>query len=199
MVKDSQPLAVCFGIFQPKIYLSSSLLRIASLEELRVILLHEKYHLDHHDNLSLFIATVIQASLPFFPIINDYIASYRIQREIDADGAATMSGSTHLLSALKKLIQAEPQYAFISASGLGVFETLATRIGYLVYKTEYHPKVSLINCVISVIFLFAFLTLTLAPIQAIEYHEQGRDAVMVCITNNKSIIPIPASFSPKSY
>ncbi len=187
VIKNHQPLAVCFGVFQPRIYISSGLLKLVSNEELYAILLHEKYHLDHKDNLVMFLATVVQHLLPFFPVVNDFIEHYRIQRELEADAIATNQNteSTHLISALEKLIKHEPQYAYVGASGLGVFDTLETRIRYLIYKTEYQPKFTIKNSLISLVSLFIFLALSWAPVQAIEFHDLGADAIMTCVSNSE--------------
>jgi beta-lactamase regulating signal transducer with metallopeptidase domain len=187
MIKERRPLAICFGIFQPKIYISSGLLKIVDANELRAILTHEKYHLDHRDNLAMLTASIVQNLLPFFPIVKDFIKHYRIQRELEADAAATCdrNNNTHLISALEKLIQYEPQYAFVGASGLGVFDTLETRIRYLVHKTKYKPRVTVANVVVSGISLFVLLSLSLAPVQAIEFHDLGGDAIMTCVSSNE--------------
>lgn len=212
MIKTSQPLAICFGIFRPKIYISSGLLKIVNTNELRAILTHEKYHLDHRDNLVMLMASVVQNLLPFFPIIKDFIKHYRIQRELEADAVAITdhNGNIHLVSALEKLIQHEPQYALVGASGLGVFDTLETRIRYLVHKTKYKPTITFKNGVISGVFLLVFLALSLAPVQAIEFHDLGGDAIMTCVSSNecassckaninKSILMSPMQSSSQSY
>lgn len=187
MIKNQKPLAVCFGIFRPKIYISSGLLKIVNTSELRAILIHEKYHLDHRDNLTMLAASVVQNLLPFFPVFKDFIKHFRIQRELEADAHAVtgQNDNKHLISALEKLIRNEPQYAFIGSSGLGVFDTLETRINYLVYKKEYRPGVTIINSAVSGIFLSILLILSLVPVQATEFHNFGNDAIMTCVSKNK--------------
>ncbi|OQY66069.1 hypothetical protein B6D29_03295 [Microgenomates bacterium UTCPR1] len=187
MIKTNRPLAICFGIFRPKIYISTGLLKIVNYSELRAILTHEKYHLDNRDNLVMLAASVVQNLFPFFPIIKDLIKHYRIQRELGADAYAVTghNDNKYLVSALEKLIRYEPQYAFIGSSGLGVFDTLETRIRYLVHKTEYRPKVSILNGVMSGIFLFILLILSFVPVQAIELHNSEGDALMTCVSSNK--------------
>lgn len=187
IIKNHKPLAICYGIFRPKIYISSGLLKIVNQHELRAILTHEKYHLDNQDNFLMLMASVVQNILPFFPIIKDFIKHYRIQRELEADAYAVTGNNDnkHLISALGKLIRDEPQYAFIGSSGLSVFDTLETRIRYLVYKKEYRPRVTNINSVISGFFLFVLLALFLVPIQATELHNLRGDALMTCVSSNK--------------
>ena len=198
-------------VFPPKIYISSGLLKIVNINELRAVLAHEKYHLDHRDNVVMLTASIVQNLLPFFPIIKDFIKHYRIQRELEADAAAvTDRNNTHLISALEKLIQYEPQYAFVGASGLGVFDTLETRIRYLVHKTKYKPRVTVANVVVSGISFFVLLALSLAPVQAIEFHDLGGDAIMTCVSSNecasvckaninKSLLMTPMQSSSQNY
>lgn len=187
VIKDYKPLAICFGIFQPKIYISSGLLKIVNNGELRVILAHEKYHLESRDNFLMLIAFVIQSFFPFFPIIKDFIKYFRIQRELEADTYAITNHNKngYLISALKKLIRYEPQHALIASSGLGVFDTLETRIRYLVYKTKYRPKITIINGVVSGFFLFVLIALSLVPVQATDLHDRGNDTLMACISSDK--------------
>lgn len=187
VINDHKPLAICFGIFQPKIYISSGLLKIVNNGELRVILAHEKYHLESRDNLLMLIAFVIQSFFPFFPIIKDFIKHYRIQRELEADTYAITNQNENrfLISALEKLIRNEPQNALIASSGLGVFDTLETRIRYLVYKTKYRPRINIINGVVSGFFLFVLIILSLVPVQATDLHDRGNDVLMTCISSDK--------------
>lgn len=45
IILDRKPLAFCLGFFQPKIYLSTGLIKLMNGSELEAIILHEKYHL----------------------------------------------------------------------------------------------------------------------------------------------------------
>src|SRR3989344_8033418 len=55
VVHSGKPFAFCFGVRQPNIYLSTKLTEILSAQELEVVLLHEKYHLEHRDTLTLMV------------------------------------------------------------------------------------------------------------------------------------------------
>src|SRR3989338_8726252 len=106
IVQNEKPFAYCFGIRSPKIYISTTLVSLVTPSELKTILLHEKYHLEHHDVLTLFVANIAASLFPFFPLLSDLIASYRTEREILADKAAIKGNPhTHLISIFKKLLQ----------------------------------------------------------------------------------------------
>lgn len=182
LLDQTKPLAFCFGVLKPKIYISTGLVEMMNSEELVVILRHEKYHLDNRDSFVFLIATIIESLFPFFPIISDFIRVYRTDREIQADAMAIRnSDDKHSLTeVLKKLLRYEPTIrpAFI-ASIISV-DALEARIHSLLLHKTSHRKVGIRNVIFSLASLIILIGLMVSPVNAIELHDEGRDVVLLC-------------------
>ncbi len=184
VIKDSRLSAFCFGLFNPKIYISSKMIEQLSTDELEIVLRHEMYHLLNKDMLVMTIARLGELLFPFLPVLTDLTAKYSMQREVQADIFAhtnTQSGKRDLISVLTQMLHEEsvPTYAF--ASNLGEYETLELRINLLLKKTASPPRFSLTNLYVSFFSLLVLGILFVTPVRAIEYHTQGQDAIMACI------------------
>ena len=208
VVQNDKPFAFCFGIRSPKIYISTKLISLVSTSELKTILLHEQYHLEHHDALTLLVANIAASLFPFFPILSDLIISYRTEREILADKAATKGNSyKHLLSIFKKLLKYEPDYTYSVVPAIADPQTLDARIRSLVKGVHYQHTVILKNILISLFSLGIIALFIMTPVKAIELHESGHDVMLLC-SNSQGCVsyckqtfmsPIqPNNFSPSA-
>ncbi len=182
LMKDSRPQAFCFGIRNPKIYISSGLLQLMNQKELEVILRHEKYQLKHRDTLTLLLATMIESLFPFFPVVSDFIRVYRMDREVAADNAAITNATDKqsLKDVLRKLIQYEPDTNPLFLPAIMSIDTLEARIHSMNLIDTTYKKISVRNLSVSVLSLIALLGLMVTPVNAIELHEEGQDVVMLC-------------------
>ncbi len=189
VIKDSKPQAFCFGIRNPKIYISTGLLQLTTPQELEAVLRHEKYHLEHKDSLTLLIGSVTASLFPFFPVLTDLVHQYRIKRELNADQAVTdsMANASSLVSVLKKLINQEyaPAYAFTSS--LADWDTLELRIKTLLKQKTARQNISLMRVGISLISGFVMYTLLIAPVNAIELHDNHQDVMMLCMQGDECV------------
>ncbi len=179
---QAKPQAFCFGIRNPKIYISSGLLQLMNQKELEVILRHEKYHLKHRDTLTLLLATMIESLFPFFPVVSDFIRVYRMDREVAADNAAITNATDKqsLKDVLRKLIQYEPDTNPLFLPAIMSIDTLEARIHSMNLIDTTYKKISVRNLSVSVLSLIALLGLMVTPVNAIELHEEGQDVVMLC-------------------
>lgn len=187
IIEDSHPVAFCFGLLKPSIYLSDSLLRILSLKEFETILRHEKYHLEHKDTHIMLGIYIIRHFFPFFPLLTDLIRNYRIEREIRADQAAMKATGERdsLISVLKKLLQYDSAiYAF--APALADEETLDARIQALVHNNYNFHSFNPINIAISLISLGILGGIFFVPVLASET-DTHKNAVMVCFYSNEKV------------
>jgi beta-lactamase regulating signal transducer with metallopeptidase domain len=187
IIEDSHPVAFCFGLMHPSIYIADSLLTILSLKEFETILRHEKYHLEHKDTHIMLGIYVIRHFFPFFPLLTDLIRNYRIEREIRADEAA-MKGTGErdsLISVLKKLLQYDSAiYSF--APALADEETLDARIQALVNNNYHFHSFNPINLAISLISLGILGGIFFVPVLASET-DTHKNAVMVCFYSNEKV------------
>lgn len=182
LIEDDKPFAFCFGIRSPKIYVSTATLSLMNERELEAILLHEKYHLDNKDTLTMLLASISQSLFPFFPLISDLLHNYRIEREIQADREAIgkLGDSAVLISVLKKFLT-QPAIAIATAPAIADADTLESRIKALVKHDLSFRKFRIINIFLSMIAVVALGTMILVPAHAIEIHTDNQDVMMVCL------------------
>ena len=188
VVNNMHPFAFCLGLRNPHIYLSTQAIDTMNKKELEAILWHEKYHLEHKDSLTMFIASVAQFLFPFFPVITDLLQKYKIEREIQADNVAIKKLETKepLVNVLKKLLQT-PAPSLLFASAIGESITLESRIRSLINENPSLPRIKKRNIIIS-IFSFGLLITSIAvPVHATEVHTNKQDSMMVCLDGNNCV------------
>ena len=182
ILDQAKPQAFCFGVLNPKIYISTGFVAMVNSKELEVVLRHEKCHLDHKDSLVFLLATMVESLFPFFPVISDFIRVYRTDREVLADTIAIKElGDKRLLAeVLKKLLRHEPAVRPAFIAGIFSEDVLEARIhSLLLHKTNY-PKVRPLNMIFSLASFIVLIELMVNPVNAIELHDAGRDVVMLC-------------------
>lgn len=180
LFKDKNPKAVCIGLRSPKIYFSTKMISLMTIDELRVIIIHEKHHLEQHDSLIMVFVTILQTLFPFFPLISDLIKKYKVDREINADKKAIeYIGSSSVISVLKKLLSF-PTHVTNFTSAIGDYDTLEQRIRVLTnQKTK--NQITIKRTALSVITLGILLTILVVPVHAIELQNMNKNAMMVCL------------------
>ncbi len=182
---ENKPFAYCFGVRKPKIFITTGLIAMIDRKELEIILRHEKYHLEHRDNLVLLLATFVESLFPFFPILTDLIHIYKTDRELLADQAAIQeeTDKRSLSSVLKKLLQYEPVTIPALAPAIADVDTLETRIKSLLSIKVNYRKLRKRNLLFSSVFIAVLIALIGTPVNAVELHENGLDAMVVCNEN----------------
>jgi len=85
MVDFELPFVFCAGATSPRIYLSSGVANQLTREELEVLLIHEKYHLENHDPLKIMLGKILAAALFFFPFLKYILGKYLLEKEKAAD------------------------------------------------------------------------------------------------------------------
>lgn len=106
VVDDRRPFSFCYWFLRPRICLATGLVDRLDAEELRAVLLHERYHLRHRDPLRLVIARYFAAGLYVVPVVEELLEHYTVQKEIaaDQDAVRTSGGVRALASALYKVL-----------------------------------------------------------------------------------------------
>jgi Zn-dependent protease with chaperone function len=105
VVADDRPFSFCYWFLRPRICLSTALVGRLDMDELRAVLLHERYHLRQRDPLRLVVARYFAAGLYVVPVVDELVGFYTLQKEIAADQAAVRAnGVGALASALDKLL-----------------------------------------------------------------------------------------------
>jgi Zn-dependent protease with chaperone function len=142
LIDSEATLCFCAGFISPRIYLSRMMTEKLTPEELEALLLHEKYHLEHHDPLKVLLGRLVVSTLFFIPVLKDVLKRYLIEKEIAADrGAIQYQGHRRgLAGALQKLVQ-ERSTASAESLAVGGEEALSHRIDYLMRHApqQVHP------------------------------------------------------------
>lgn len=185
LVSYSEPFAFCFGIRHPKIYISTNMLSLMKKEEIKAILLHEKYHLDSNDSVTVVIASLTQLFFPFFPLLSDFLHNYKVNREITADrNVLRITGSADaLISVLRKLLKT-PAPAFAPVAAIADYETLEPRIFALTKKTSPKWRFGIGKIILSVISIGILSATLLTPVEAVHMSTDKMDMTMVCLHNS---------------
>jgi Zn-dependent protease with chaperone function len=188
VIHQNKPQAFCFGILNSKIYLSTAMIDLMNISELEVILRHEQSHLTHKDSLTFFIATIIESIFPFFPILSDFVGTYRTEREIHADSVAvkSMSENNSITEVLKKILQYEPATRLAFIPDILAEDSLEARIQSLHGRKIYKNKINVKNLGLSIFSFLILVGLMANPVRAVDVHDKGGDSVILCADNDRS-------------
>lgn len=181
LIQSNQTFAFCFGFKNPKIYLSSSLLSLMSKNELKAILYHEKFHLEHHDSLIVASLSLLAPLFPFLPLLFDISQKYLISREIKADEAAViaLSGAKPIIGALKKILS-KPSFALSFVPAIGNLDSLEPRIKALMSQNTADKKISKTRIFITIFSIGMMILLVLPPVRVWGLKSQNKDNLMLC-------------------
>ena len=99
------------GVFLPKIYLSTGLIQLMTVEEIQAVLRHEVYHCRQFDTLRNLIINFLSDSMFFLPVFRNLKRNFQISSEKAADRFAILCGSSplELSKALIKLFRVRNQ------------------------------------------------------------------------------------------
>lgn len=131
VVRDDRAFSFCYWFRRPRICVSTALLRTLSNDELRAVLVHERYHLMHRDPVRIVVARYLAAALYVVPLVDELTSFYALQKEIAADEASmAVGGVGPLARALYKLLPAAGTDLGLLApvSGLSVTEARIDRL-----------------------------------------------------------------------
>ena len=195
-IESEKRFAFCLGVRSPKIYVSTGLLSCLTTEELEVVLRHERYHLKNKDTLTMLIASIGESLLPFFPIFSDFLANFRIEREIKADKDAIqgLGNKEPVISVLKKLLSVSSM-TLITASAIADRDTLEPRILALVKKDFHFRRFKMRRILVSVASVLLMSVIILAPVQAVEVNQVGENVMMICPQGNECLIACKQEYS----
>ncbi|TLS50005.1 M56 family metallopeptidase [Paenibacillus antri] len=107
VVKHQTWFAFVFGMWKPKIALSSAMVSNLSEEELKAVIFHEVYHSNRFHPVKLLIVTLFAEGFSYLPIFRQVQHYYKCWTEIEADRyALDQTGDLQSLgSALLKMIR----------------------------------------------------------------------------------------------
>lgn len=134
VVDDARPFSFCYWFMRPRICLSTTLIGRLDHDELRAVLLHERYHLRHRDPLRLVIARYFAAGLYVVPVVEDLVAHFILEKELEADedAVAAMGDVRPLARALYALLPDADDVSLGLLVPVGSLSVTEARIDHLV-------------------------------------------------------------------
>ena len=175
VVEHKSHISFCYGLFRPRICLSTGLITSLNPDELKAVLLHESYHLKNHDPLRILLGKTASLMLFFIPTLKDIQLHYIFSKEIAADEVVIRNGNKDsLVSALTKLLSPGTP-SFSGVAGFADSYDLEKRILYLTKQKKTNIRLSKRNLLLSfsaVLFLFIVLS---SPIHVIATNDKGMD------------------------
>lgn len=158
-------IAICYGFFSPKIYISKGLFKDLRRHEFVAVLLHEKYHMNKKHNLGNLVVRYISTMLFFIPLIKDIHKqySYSIERLADEYVVKMQKTSDHLKNALAIFIKSENDGEFYSSFSMHIMERRVERIlTGTQKKTSIFTKKHVITVLLSIGIFFLMFSPVLA-------------------------------------
>jgi Zn-dependent protease with chaperone function len=106
VVEDAAPYSFTFGLWSPRVAVTSGLVSSATPAELQSVLHHERYHVRNRDTVKVVIARAAVSAFFFLPALRYLCDRYLCRRELAADRAATRE--TNVASLAGALLVAAP-------------------------------------------------------------------------------------------
>lgn len=176
------PMAFCFGIRRPEIFLSTGLLSTMNQEELTAIILHESEHIRQNDTRTISLLRFLSGLLLPFPYFWEITHAYSVVQEIRADTAVrtNMRTAAHLKSALHKLLSQPtslslPQFA-LQFSG---YQAYSARI-QAIHDEPISIRISFSAIYFSLASLALVSVILAIPVTKTEYRVKNERFVVMC-------------------
>lgn len=172
---DKTRVAFTHGLFRPRIYISTGLLRGLEREEVKAVLLHELHHKRNMDPLRFFVMSLIRDTFFYLPIGGYIMRHIHSISEYEADDAAVQKsdGVLGLSNALLKLTTTRNDYSAklqpVSIRGFGSIEDRLRRIIEGVEIKATPPSLrSVIGSIMVILFMSFSLSMPLFASSAIS-------------------------------
>ncbi|HUF52989.1 MAG TPA: M56 family metallopeptidase [Dehalococcoidia bacterium] len=139
LIESPEVNAFCYGLINPRICITTGMVRRLNRGQLSAVLLHERQHARQFDPLRLAVAHGFRTSLFYIRLVPVIAQRYAERRELQADDAAVLHlGSTRPLAAalVRVLLQPEPAAAQYSGAAISGFSAAAARVDRLMNETR---------------------------------------------------------------
>lgn len=131
-VDEDAPYAFTYGIWHPRIVVSTGLVRATTHDELVAVLRHEDFHRRHRDPLRVLVLRTWAAAFFLIPVLGALLQRVLDRQELRADRAAVRAcGVTPVAGALLKAVgepAAAPGTALAAMGGPALLEARVTQL-----------------------------------------------------------------------
>ncbi len=172
VVDDTRPFSFCYWFIRPRVCLSTALVARLAADELRAVLLHERYHAIHRDPLRLVIARYLAAGLYVVPVVEDLVEHFTLEKELEADqhAVAAMGAVGPLARALYELLPDADSLSLGLLVPVGSLSVTEARIEHLVEGRPLAVAISPASVALSLGALSAAAILAAAQGPAVPAH-----------------------------
>lgn len=154
LVVSGEPFAFCYGLWRPRIVVSTRLVEILPDSALSAVLLHETWHCHRRDPLRLWLIDGLCAMFFFLPVLREWRAGVQLSIELAADRFAIEKvGRVSLAEALWVLLE-QPLKPFRLSSTVG-FSANALRVAALLGDPVVLPPLTMRSVCISLLLIAA--------------------------------------------
>ncbi len=185
-IRDVRTVVFCFGLWRPKVCISSGLIKMLDKGELEAVLLHEYHHLISREPVKMFAIKYFQSIFFFLPGIKAGVNKYLTYSELAADERATNNflDKLKLARALYKISEKEENLLLRTGLALSFFSSV---IGVRVSKlsnNDYVPNFKLqvtrfyTGLGIAIVVLLGMMLFLTDSSKAFAMHDTGS-----CISN----------------
>lgn len=137
VVDYDEPFAFTFGLGQPRVAVSRGLLEQLSTDELKAVVIHERYHVQAHDPLKLVVARAAARTCFFLPAVDHLVGRYLVARELAADRRSVRNvGRPALAGALFKAVAGPAWVELGIAAPMASPDLLVARVNQLEHGSE---------------------------------------------------------------
>jgi beta-lactamase regulating signal transducer with metallopeptidase domain len=142
VIASDHPIALCHGLWRPRIWLSTGALAVLGPAELRALLGHERVHRRRRDPLRLLVARAVAAAFPHLPVLRELAATLPVAQELAADRAVIRAGARDALGrALLTIVEGNGALE-MPALATGMVSCLDARIDQLTGAPVVLPRLS---------------------------------------------------------
>ncbi|HUG56528.1 MAG TPA: M56 family metallopeptidase [Candidatus Limnocylindrales bacterium] len=144
VVEDARAFSFCYWFLRPRICLSTALVGRMEPDELTAVLLHERCHLRRRDPLRLVVARYFAAGLYVIPLVEELLAYYTLEKELEADqdAVAELGSVGPLARALYKVLPDADDVSLGLLVPVGSLSVTEARIDQLVEGREVPLRLS---------------------------------------------------------
>lgn len=169
VVEDSRLYSFCYGFVKPRICVSQALVDALKLEELRAVLLHERFHLRNRDPLKILLSRTVAETLFLLPLASNLRERYIQAKELAADDATVdhMGTEVPLAAALLKILSQRERAVAVDMAAIGALSVTEARIQRLLDpRVECLPPISVPRFFASAVMFSMLFILTILPAYA---------------------------------
>ncbi len=186
LVQDNNFYSFCFGLFKPRIAVTTGLVNSLSDKELEAVLLHERTHLQNRDPVKILLGKTIVSTFFFLPLFRELYQNMEATNELLADRMTIkwQNKAKYLRRALQKIIT-QPQVTPATVPGIFHPDYIDIRVSQLINSAaKIQLNISYTSVLTVIIFTVVSLFVWQTPVDAFHTKGTPEPSYFVCSTDS---------------